>query len=543
LRKPHISLPGRRFPLSRWLRCSLYAALIGLLTPLVLGQASAERSQPQPPAAPAANAAPGVPLKPQTPEVTLDTSETLFAVLAGINACGYDQDLNASDPLRLQIRKEITKAVNESVGARDVLQGMCQIYNDHQQPDGPKNLSQYVSLALFLNPPPAFTVKVKEKDLPPDAAALVSFLPALAKFYEVAHLHSIWSEHRAAYEALTQRYHEPLSKMLFDTELYLKLPSAGYLGHQFTVYLDLLGAPAQTNARNYGPDYFVVLTPGPNTSLKMQQIRHTYLHYLLDPMSLKYPEVNKKLEPLLESVKTAPMDEGFKTDVSLLYTECLIRAIEIRMEASGAQAEENRQAAVQAAVKQGFVLTRFFYDSLAQFEKDPAGFRNVYGQMLAGIDVGKEEKRAGQVDFAAKADPELLHLARAAEGKLLINAEQKLSAGDPASAQKLAQQALDEKTGDQGRALFILAQVATTNRDIEGARTYFQRALTATSEPKVVAWSHIYLGRIFDLQEERDAALDHYRAALNAAASLPEAKAAAEKGLQQPYEPPRDPKQ
>jgi hypothetical protein len=62
--------------------------------------------------------------------------------------------------------------------------------------------------------------------------------------------------------------------------------------------------------------------------------------------------------------------------------------------------------------------------------------------------------------------------------------------------------------------------------------------LGVAHEPKVIAWSHIYLGRIFDLQEERDAAIDHYRAALNAGEQLPEAKAAAEQGLQQPYEPP-----
>ncbi|HMH01281.1 MAG TPA: hypothetical protein VK555_07690, partial [Terriglobales bacterium] len=70
---------------------------------------------------------------------------------------------------------------------------------------------------------------------------------------------------------------------------------------------------------------------------------------------------------------------------------------------------------------------------------------------------------------------------------------------------------------------------------------YFQRALEVAREPKVVAWSHIYLGRIFDLQENRAAAVDQYRAALNAGASLPEAKEAAERGLQQPYEPPSHP--
>src|SRR2546425_5758596 len=150
----------------------------------------------------------------------------------------------------------------------------------------------------------------------------------MQKFYDMAGLHAIWEHHREAYSALTGRYHEPLAKMLFDTEIYLKLPSAGYLGRGFTVYVEPMGAPDQTNARNYGADYYVVISPGKGSSLKMEQIRHTYLHYLLDPLALKYPTVLKNLEPLLDSVKTAPMDESFKNDVSLLATECLIRAIE-----------------------------------------------------------------------------------------------------------------------------------------------------------------------------------------------------------------------
>jgi tetratricopeptide (TPR) repeat protein len=87
--------------------------------------------------------------------------------------------------------------------------------------------------------------------------------------------------------------------------------------------------------------------------------------------------------------------------------------------------------------------------------------------------------------------------------------------------------------------LFILAEVATQNRDIDGARTYFERALQTAHEPDVIAWSHIYLGRIFDLKENRDAALDQYRAALDAAGvSLPKVASAARQGLEQPYEPP-----
>ena len=74
---------------------------------------------------------------------------------------------------------------------------------------------------------------------------------------------------------------------------------------------------------------------------------------------------------------------------------------------------------------------------------------------------------------------------------------------------------------------------------MEGAKNYFERALETAREPKVIAWSHIYLGRIFDLKEDREAAVDQYRAALSSAGGeIPEIKVAAQRGIAQPYEPP-----
>ena len=473
-----------------------------------------------------------------TNQVLLDTNETLFTVLAGINTCGYDAELNSSSPLRSQIRSEIAANIQASDDAKTAADAMCQFYQQHQQPDGSRNLAQYVSLALYLNMPPEFAPKVKEADLAPDAATVIGIAPLLRSFYIKAGIHPIWEKHRAAYLALTKGYHEAVAKMLFNTEVYLKLPSAGYLGRSYTVYLEPLGASGQTNARHYGADYFVVISPGASSVLKIDQIRHTYLHYLLDPFALKYTELVNRLNPLLDSVKTAPMDESFKTDSSLLITECLIRAIEARTLGSSKAPDAEKMQSVEQSMQQGFILTAYFYDALVQFEKDPVGLRNTYGHMLLDVNLKKEQRRASEVQFATSADPELLHLSRPTQGKLLITAEQRLAAGDSANAQKLAQQALDEKNEDAGRALFILAEVATANKDIQGARGYFQKALAVAQEPKVLAWSHIYLGRIFDLQEDRESAVQEYRAALTAGDSLPEAKAAAERGLQQPYEPP-----
>jgi tetratricopeptide (TPR) repeat protein len=475
------------------------------------------------------------------PNVTLDTSETLFSVLAAINACGYDAELDSSDPVRLQIRAEVANAAQSFDQAKEETTLLCQFYRDHEQPEPSRTLSQYVSLALRLEAPPTFAFKVKDADLPPDAAQVAGIVPILQKFYDVAGLHAIWLRHQLVYSGFATRYHDPLAKVLFDTEIYLRLQSAGYLGHSFTVYLDPMGAPGQTNARNYGSDYYVVISPGVGSTLKMEQIRHTYLHYLLDPMAAKYPANVGRLAPLLVSVKKAPMDEGFKDDVSLLATECFIRAIEIRTSGPAKMPEEQRQAAVEESMKQGYILTRHFYDALIKFEKGPVGLRNAYAELISDIDVSKEVKYAAQIHFSTAADPELLRISASPKPRLLATAEQRLSDGDSEGAKKLAQQVLDTKSEDQGRAFFILAQVATMNRDLQGARNYFEQALGVAREPKVVAWSHIYLGRILDLEEERAAALDHYRAALTASAQFPEAKAAAERGIQQPYEPPSRP--
>jgi tetratricopeptide (TPR) repeat protein len=276
----------------------------------------------------------------------------------------------------------------------------------------------------------------------------------------------------------------------------------------------------------------------PEAGLKMEQIRHTFLHYELDPLADKHFSSMRRLEPLLESVKRAPLEYSFKSDISLLVTECLIRAIEIRTAGNKQTAEPLRAQAVDDAVKQGYILTRYFYNTMLAFEKDPVGLRGVYGDFLENIDIKKEEKAAADVQFASATSPELVRLSRPEDRRILVTAEKRLAAGDPKGAQELAQQALDKKIGDQGRALFILAEVAVANRNRDGAQENFQKAIASSSDPTVLAWSHVYLGRILDMKEDREAAVEQYRAALNAGAKLPEVKAAAEKGLAQAYEPP-----
>ncbi len=519
---------------------------------------SSSKDQPSPdqPAPNLPPQKPGPPKPPQNPfpqersPIALDSSETLFSVLTALNTCGYDQDLTISDATRSNVRAEVQRVLTDSEEAEAARTAVCEFYQSHTvERNTTRSLSPYISLALFMDGPPHFAPRVKEEDLPPDAGAIANFGTLLEHFYEKAGLHSIWERHRRDYAALMNRYHEPLAKMVFDTEIYLKQPSAQYLGRRFTIYLDFMGSTNETDARNYGADYFVIVFPAPNdnsgaaprSALKMDQIRHTFLHYELDPLASKHPTAILRLEPLLQSVKRSPLEESFKTDISLLVTECLIRAMEIRLSGDKQTAEAMRAQAVDDAVKQGYILTRTFYDEVVAFEKDPVGIRGAYSEFLDGVDLKKEEKAASEVQFASSTAPELLRLSRPEERRMLVTAEKRLAAGDPKGAQELAQQALDKKIGDQGRALFILAEVAVANKNRDGAQDNFQKAIESSKDPKVIGWSHVYLGRILDMKEEREAAVQEYKAALTAGGGLPEIKAAAERGLQQAYEPPAKP--
>jgi tetratricopeptide (TPR) repeat protein len=378
---------------------------------------------------------------------------------------------------------------------------------------------------------------VKAADLPPDASYVQGFVPILKRFYNEAGVHQVWLNHQKDYNELIERFHDPVNNLLLSTDVYLKLPLSGYVGRRFTIYLEPLAAPGQVNSRNYGVDYFMVVSPE-RGNLKLEQIRHAYLHYVLDPLALKRANVMKRLQPLLPLVRTAPMDDAYKGDAALLVTESLIRAIEARGLSGGKAPETVKTQAVEKAMAEGFILTRHFYEQLVQFEQSPVGLKDAYGDWLFNINVDKEKKRTAQIQFARSAAPEVVRAGNPRQQSILEIAERQLAEGNAAGAQQLAEQALNEKTDNPGRALYILAKAAVLTKNIEQAQAYFERALGASKEPALVAWSHIYLGRIFDLHENREAALEHYRAALAASDAPPETRAAAQRGIEKPYAPP-----
>jgi hypothetical protein len=475
----------------------------------------------------------------QTTKAQLEVSETLFTATAALNSCGYDTGLEDSLPVRKAVRAEIADVVRKSEVAAQARAAICQFWQEHQ-PEGTANdVTQYISLALELGPPPDFRPTLPEADLPPDAAHVLGLVPLLQKFYDAAGIHALWQKHATQYQSFILQFHDPVAEVIRQTDLYLRLPFSNYPGRRMAVYMEPMLAPSHVDARNYGESYFLVISPGNDGLIQLPAIRHTYLHFVLDPMALRHGSSLKRLEPLLLEIRTAPMADAFKNDITLMVNESLIRGIEARMGIPKSN-ESARSAYVQRSVEEGFTLTHYFYETLTTFEKGTAGMKDAYGDLVYNISLDREAKRARDTVFVAQASPEVISSSKVwSAPSQLDTAEQKLATGDLPAARTIAEQVMQHNNGgdEPGRAMFILARIATLSGHMEEARVGFQKTVESVHDPRMVAWSHIYLGRIFDLQEQREAALAEYQAALQAGDPTPDTKTAAERGLATPYQP------
>jgi tetratricopeptide (TPR) repeat protein len=498
--------------------------------------------------------------------VTLETSEPLFYIAVALNTCGYDADLTSSNPVRRKIREEINTEIAASAAARTSRDALCAYVREHTLNDGSLNLAQYVSLALYVSPPPELTPVVDETELPPDSTQVVNILPLLRTFADDIHLNAIWAEHRPEYEELTALVHTPLTRMILNTNIYLRLPVSSYDGRRFLVLLEPMLAPSATNARIYANDYIVVASPAndPPGAVHMDDIRHIYLHYEIEPLVYARAQAMDRLQPLLKAVQDAPLEYSYKTEIVPLLTECLIKAIEThtmdvgiikpkrpgsevkaRLDLEGydaavsayeRQSEAVRRKAVDLAMRQGWVLVEYFYNQIGSMEKEGVSLKEDIGQMVYGMDVDRERHKDQQIAFLPEGSHDVVRRATTQLTGLQL-AELKIFKGDLEGASEIANKVLAEPGGDHAQAHYVLARVNLMQHNPDDAVDDFQEVIDTSNNPRTLAWSHIYLGRLYDtmLKPDRPKAVAEYQAALTVRDAQPDTKAAAEQGIKAPF--------
>jgi len=463
-------------------------------------------------------------------DVILDSSEEVFAVLCAARAAGVTPALGRPG-------SSVAMRVESALARLDpaVTAPLRAYFADKSPNEVPASLSPFISLALVLGPAPTFEVNLPRDHVPPDAFPLLGFVPLVRTFYEQADLGALRKQLLPRYDRAAAERGASIGRQLTQTRGYLRLIGEITLGRTYTIYLEWLAPPALVSARSYGEDYTLVLHP--ERADLLEAVRHQYLHFLLDPVAVKFASEMNTMARLQPVVVQAPrLAADFRQDTLLLVTESLIQAVELRLHKLQPAAVAARMLDIEST---GFIFARHFYDALDRFEQAEPSIRFYFPELLHGYDAELERQRLAKVDFsAAPSSTAMVELTSEAEDdlvRLLVEAESLLARGDYPAARAAFERILQEVDPEHPAAFFGLGIVASAEQDRDAAKRNFERVLAGNPEAHLLGWSHVYLGRIYDLEGSRDKALEHYRAALALNTHQERIERAARRGLEQPF--------
>ena len=245
------------------------------------------------------------------------------------------------------------------------------------------------------------------------------------------------------------------------------------MGTRFQIYLDLLAAPNQVHTRSYKDDYFIVLTP--SAEVQADSIRHAYLHYQVDPLSLRYAQELEKKRGLIDYAQGVAAARGL--------LQGRLRAADDRVPDQGDREPPGACRRTPGAGDAG-AQRRLHRDArLRRIARRHTRSRSsrcgsIIRQLIKEIDLKRETARLDQVKFLSERPVTKQSRPRwsgrsklSGVARTLEEAEQLYTARDldKAKAQYLS---VLKETGEkpaQAKAYYGLARVAALQNDPESA--------------------------------------------------------------------------
>src|SRR5712664_4060905 len=475
--------------------------------------------------------------------VSVDGSEAMFTTICALLAAGFESNVSSDNwtAFRAQMRERLRQQQGPAVEA------VREFYRQHELSDPGAMLSRYLWFGLVSGPAPAFQPVLRRDELPPEVIALEGFSEILSNYYQEQKIGQLWRQVQPIYNREVERLHDPVSQIVFVTSGYLReiLEPSG--PRTFAIVVEPLVGRI-TNVRNFGDHYALVLSGG--EEIPTDVVRHAFLHFLLDPLPLMYPHVTAVKRPLFEKAAAAPrLAPELKDDYASYFAECLVRAVELKLKR---MSPGEREAARSRDDEAGYVLVSPLFAALPEFENSEPSMKFFFPDLVRSIDMGAESKRLAAVKFAPAdaarvedetANEELARRRRAAPTTVPNDAEviAALTEGERRLAEKNARaaeasfQRVLTKYPDQARAWFGIGVVAMLDHDAPRAKQVFGRLTVgehaANQDPMVLAWSHVYLARIYDDEGNPQVVKTEYESALAVEGAPEQAKQTAQKEL------------
>ena len=475
--------------------------------------------------------------------ISVDGSEAMFTTMCALYAAGFEGDVNADHwtTFRAQIREGARQQQGPAVDA------VRAFYKEHELKDPALMLSRYVWFGLVSGTAPKFQPVLRRDDLPPEVIALEGFSDILAKYYAEQNIGALWRQVQPVYNREFERLHESVSKTILVSSSYLRAVLQPSQQHTFTIIVEPLVGRI-TNVRNYGDHYAIILSG--DEEIPTDVVRHAFLHFLLDPLPLMYPHVVVVKRPIFEIAAKAPrLAADLKDDYFSWFSECTVRAVELKLRRLVPGELEN---ALSKDDGNGLVMVRPLYKALDLYEKSEPSMKNFFPDLVRSIDVKIEQTRVAALQYApaenryaeqqalsseevARRHPAITTVPNDQEAiAQLGEGERRLAERNPRAAEASFKNVL-AKYPDQPRAWFGIGVVAMMDHDGERAKSVFGRLTTgdkaATQDPMVMAWSHVYLGRVYGDEGQLDRAKAEFQAALQVSGAPTQALQAAQKDL------------
>ncbi|HKQ76328.1 MAG TPA: hypothetical protein VJ810_21720 [Blastocatellia bacterium] len=367
----------------------------------------------------------------------------VIVTMAALNIAGYDYESGNRQlsALRRQIREDFK---NTDPG---LVQRLRNYFQRHRKgANDAAAVAPYLSLALSLTEPPAFTIDVPAERLPDDVREITDFALLLEEFYRTTGFSKLMPKYLAAYVNVAQNYGVPAGVALgtalvyLHTEPVLELPplyiprrtsgpqprtddvksdkdkkdkkdddkkKAGGTAfdipnrvRQFVIIPDLLNATGSANLRVVRDAYYLLL--GPTTEPNIEAMRRAFLTFVIDPLTERQIKevaaIRGPLRKLMESRGDRLDKEYAERSAYFLITDSLVRATDARMDALGLAArrkssEDDALYDLSLGYDRGAVLVYHFYDQMKAYEGVGVNIRDFFSALLSNIDFERESKR------------------------------------------------------------------------------------------------------------------------------------------------------
>ncbi len=366
----------------------------------------------------------------------------VIVMMAALNIAGYDYESGSRQlsALRRQIREDLKGA------DPDLVQRLRAYFQKHRKGENDVTaVAPYLSLALSLTHPPAFTIDAPADRLPIEVREIADFALMLEEFYRSTGFSKLLPKYVAAYINVAQNYGVPAGLALgtalsyLHTDPVLELPplytprrtsgpppkaddkKSDKKGDKkgadkktvqdaaldppnrvrvFIIVPDLLNATGVANLRVVGDAYFLLL--GPTTEPNIEAMRRAFLTFVIDPLTegqiKEVAAISNPLRKLMESRGDRLDKEYAERSAYYLITDSLVRATDARMDAMGLAArrkssEDEALYELSLGYDRGAVLVYHFYDQMKAFEAVGVNIRDFFSAMLGNIDFERESKR------------------------------------------------------------------------------------------------------------------------------------------------------